>query len=432
MPCRSPAGEAFVRSPDNALTTGAYGAACRHRDGRSRPLRSEVVTVRQGQELPDSWHACVLLGDTSPAHAPAAMSWRAEIVSLLRQRWSVDGRLVVLLQEPTPDMTRPAGDRYGSGGWPQRAVDIADAAAYWWPAGTDPRLMSATMAAWHDSHRVVCGASPDLTQAARLVDSADRSQLSSATSLPEMAAAISELIGAGAPRVGGERDVPLFVWNTESFQRWYTAQTAAGNKLIGARLVWTFCIGDNAPFPLYWALHVRIHVAFEDRVKANEVVLSRPDISVMTLYHPGATVDDTIIVLIREFRGPASTPDGLVHELPGGSGAEDNELDQAISEVEEEVGLAIEADRVRAYGSRQIAATVSAHQAYLFAAEITDEELSLLRSLQSLPHGRASDTEQTWTEITTFREIRRSRLVDWATIGMISEILLDRYGDSAG
>jgi hypothetical protein len=245
-----------------------------------------------------------------------------------------------------------------------------------------------------------------------------------------MVTVIFEQIGSGARRVGGERDVPLSIWKTDSFQRWYKAQTAAGNRLLGARLVWTFNIGDNAPFPLYWALHVRMQVASEGRVKTNEVVISRPDISVMTLYQPGPSIDDSIVVLIREFRGPASTPDGLVHELPGGSGAEGNQLGQAIREAQEELGLAIEAWRVRAYGGRQLAATVSAHQAYLFAAEITDDELALLRSLQSVPHGKASDTERTWTEITTFRNIRQSRLVDWATIGMISEILLDRYSDS--
>jgi hypothetical protein len=42
---------------------------------------------------------------------------------------------------------------------------------------------------------------------------------------------------------------------------------------------------------------------------------------------------------------------------------------------------------------------------------------------QSTPHG-ASDNEQTWTEITTFGQIRESRRVDWATLGMIAEAVL--------
>jgi ADP-ribose pyrophosphatase YjhB (NUDIX family) len=273
--------------------------------------------------------------------------------------------------------------------------------------------------------------SPDLMQATKALRSTNHHTVSIATSIAEMAAAIFEQIGSGARRVGSECDIPLPIWKTDSFQRWYHAQTAAGNRLLGARLVWTFNIDDNALLPLYWALHVRIHIQSEDRAKTNEVVISRPDISVMTLYQPALSMDDTIIVLIREFRSPASTPDGLVHELPGGSRVGNNALDQAIREVEEEVGLSIEAQRVRKHSDRQLAATTSAHQAHLFAVEITGEELLKLRSRQSVPDGQTSDTERTWTEITTFREIRQNRLVDWATLGMISEILLDRYSDPA-
>jgi hypothetical protein len=40
-----------------------------------------------------------------------------------------------------------------------------------------------------------------------------------------------------------------------------------------------------------------------------------------------------------------------------------------------------------------------------------------------MPH-RASDTEQTWTEVTTFRQIRRKHLVNWAILGMITEAVL--------
>ena len=43
---------------------------------------------------------------------------------------------------------------------------------------------------------------------------------------------------------------------------------------------------------------------------------------------------------------------------------------------------------------------------------------------QSTPRG-VGETERTWIEITTFGELRKNRLVDWATLGMIAEVLLD-------
>jgi hypothetical protein len=135
----------------------------------------------------------------------------------------------------------------------------------------------------------------------------------------------------------------------------------------------------------------------------------------------------TIVVLVREFRSPASNPDGLVHELPSGSGsATASALDQAVTETREETGLTIDSRRVRAYGSRRLVATMSAHHARVFAAEITDSELALLRGAPSEPHGLDDDTEQTRTEITTFGDIRRARLVDWATLGMIAQAVFDQ------
>ena len=113
-----------------------------------------------------------------------------------------------------------------------------------------------------------------------------------------------------------------------------------------------------------------------------------------------------------------------MHELPGGSGDSGDALDQAIAETEEETGLAIDVRRIRAHGSRQLAATMSAHHAHLFTAELTSDELARLHATRATPHG-AGDTERTWTELTSFGEIRKNRLVDWATLGMIAEALLD-------
>jgi 8-oxo-dGTP pyrophosphatase MutT (NUDIX family) len=390
-------------------------------------LTSEVVTVRASEPLPDSWRACVLLGDTTPFRWQSADNhWRTDLAEMLRLQWSGDGRLVIALQDSGPARDESPEEKRWS-----RIGAIADVAAYWWPDDTDPRL-EATLAACHDGHPLVYGTSTGVLRAGQAWQGSDHNLASAVTSLSEMAAAILESLDRGAYRAGGERDVPLSIWRTDSFQRWYRAQMAAGNTLLAARLVWTFNIGSKKPVPLFWALHVSMHIGGEDRVKANEVVISRPDISTMTLYRPGPSIDETVVVLIREFRGPASTPDGLVHELPGGSGGEASELDQAIMEAEEEVGITIEPRRVRAYGGRQLAGTLSAHQAHLFAAEISDEELSRLRSLQSVPHGNASDTELTWTEIATFREVRQKRLVDWATIGMIAQVLFDYFDESPG
>jgi hypothetical protein len=293
----------------------------------------------------------------------------------------------------------------------------------WWPDDTALQLMAASLAAWGDDGRVVHGTPPETALSSYLTKHAGAQAISTAATLAELANAALQKIEGGARRIAGERDVPLTVWRSDSFQRWYSVQTAVGNSLLGARQVWTFSAGPGGTSLIYWALHVRMFVQAENRVKSNEVVISRPDISVMALYRRSATIDDTIVVLVREFRSSASSPDGMVHELPGGSAA-GSALDQAVTETREETGLAIDVRRIRSRGSRQLTATMSAHHAHLFTAEISDDELAYLRASQASPHGDGG-TERTWPEITTFGELREHRLVDWATLGMVAEAVLE-------
>lgn len=376
-------------------------------------MAGEVITLYPGQQPPGSWDASIFIHGSAP--------WPAEAIALLQERWTSQGRLVVFAAEPHG----PTGDSAADlAGWYDFAFRAADVVIRWWPDDDQARSMAGSLVAWNDSQRVVHGVPPDAPHSRYLLGYADGHGLSAATTPAGAVSAALGKIGSGSRRADGEREVPLAIWTDGSFQRWYSAQVAAGNTLLGARQVWTFSIGARPPVLFYWALQAHIHVRAEDRVKSNEVVISRKDISVMALYRRGATLDDTTVVLIREFRIPATTPDGFVHELPSGSGDAGDALNQAIAETEEETGLAIDVRRIRAHDSRQIAATMSAHHAHLFTAELTSDELARLHATQATPHG-AGGTERTWTEVTTFGEIRKNRLVDWATLGMIAEALLD-------
>jgi 8-oxo-dGTP pyrophosphatase MutT (NUDIX family) len=219
--------------------------------------------------------------------------------------------------------------------------------------------------------------------------------------------------------------VPPEVWRTGSFQRWYRAQRGAGNILQDAQLLWSLHVGDDTAEPFLWVMRVAVLVVAENRVKANEVVISRPDISAVALYRPAPSLDETLVVLIREFRSPASTPDGFVRELPSGSGSEPDARAQAVAELAEETGFVVSADRLRSHGSRQCAATLCAHHAHLFSAAITEDELDRLRARLGEAHGAGDGEERTWLEITTFGEIRRGRSVDWTTLGMLAQALLE-------
>jgi ADP-ribose pyrophosphatase YjhB (NUDIX family) len=366
-------------------------------------VASEVVTIHPGELPPESWQAsvCVLLAGNGPSSASSMRT----VTSMFRQQWNQDGRLVLFAAE-------------GPDGSPE--AERADVVMLWLAGSATPDVAALTATVQllgPSSRRVVVGS------ATHRIAEAEPTLASTVT-------AALDAVGAGARRSGGERDIPLLIWQANSFQRWYAAQRAAGNELLGARPVWTFSIGPNGGPLLYWALQVRIFVAAEGRVKANEVVISRPDLSVMVLYKRGATLDDTIVVLVREYRSSASTADAFVHELPGGTGTEHDAMAQAIAEVREETGLAIDGSRIESHGSRQLVGTLSAHHANVFSAEISDAELDRLRGLSGIPHG-ADHSERTWTEIVTLRDMRGNRLSDWATIGMVAQVVLARSARSS-
>jgi ADP-ribose pyrophosphatase YjhB (NUDIX family) len=152
----------------------------------------------------------------------------------------------------------------------------------------------------------------------------------------------------------------------------------------------------------------------------------------VVLHHrsEGAEVLDTELVLVREFRSPARTSDGFVHELPGGSSVQEgmDAAQVAAKEVEEETSLVLPPERFVAVGSRQVAGTLSTHHARIYAAALTDEEMKSARALATARavHGEASETERTIVEITTLREMLAGQLVDWSTMGMVCQALLQR------
>ncbi|MEV3919354.1 nucleoside 2-deoxyribosyltransferase domain-containing protein [Actinomadura coerulea] len=370
-----------------------------------------VTLVHAREEPPGRWDAAVFLAGPTP-RAPGVASWRPDAHAELRDRWRGGGRLVVF----DPEHREGRYDDYdGQIEWEERCLHLADEVVFWVPRDLDTMPAFTTnveWGMWHDSGRVVFGAPPEAPRNGYLLHYAEKSAVPTAPGLPETVAAALRRIGAGAPRAGGEREVPLLLWRDAAFQRWYAGQRGAGNELLGARVVFRFGV--------CWGLHVRVRVAAEGRVKDNEIVIGRPDISAVVLYRPGATLDETQVVLVREFRSAGA--DGAVHELPGGSGP-GGPREVAVAEVVEETGLALEPGRLREHRSRQVNATLSAHRAHLFSAEVTAGELERLRG--SGPHGVAEAGERTHVVVAPFGRIRREGLVDAANLGMIAEALLE-------
>lgn len=358
------------------------------------------------------------------------------------------------------------GDGQPGPAWERKVLDDPEQTSYWvpvgWSAGMPALTTNVEFGRYVTSDKVVLGAPQDAKSIKYLEQMMVRDlglgerHTSLRGTLEAAVKRIGQLTGVdparpafdrdalipgpgGAPylpvlRVGGERCVPLHIWTLGSFQDWYRSQVAAGNRLDDARVLWHFRM-PRARFVFSWVLQVSIWVESEQRHKANEWVFARTDISTVCLYRwptPPSdgleSITDVEVVLIREFRSPARTPDGMVHELAGGSSMKpgQNPLQVASEEVHEETGLIVPATRFRSLGSRQVAGTLSAHHAHLFAAELSASEMAEAKVLAEAQtaHGVVEDTERTYVEVTTFGALLGGSSVDWATVGMVAQAIL--------
>jgi hypothetical protein len=81
-------------------------------------------------------------------------------------------------------------------------------------------------------------------------------------------------------------------------------------------------------------------------------------------------------------------------------------------------GLRVDASRLRAVGSRQIAATLLGHHACLYVVDLSDEEMAWLVAHEGVQRG-SSAGERTFVEVRRVRELLGGDEVDWSTLGMI-------------
>jgi 8-oxo-dGTP pyrophosphatase MutT (NUDIX family) len=383
-----------------------------------------MQVVYANEAAPQTLTQSVFLAGPTP-RSDDVESWRPQALRLLEQA-GFDGLVFV----PEDRSGTWAHDYTDQVNWEEMGLHMADAIIFWVPRDmkTLPALTTnVEWGAWCDSGKVVLGTPPQASKVRYLNHYAGAFSVPHHDNLPDTVRAALQQITPGSSRSAGERDVPLLIWRTPSFQSWYGAQRGAGNRLDGARMVWTFRVGARRETVFLWALHVNMWVAAEERHKTNEVVLARPDISTVVMHGDRSKGDDCEVVLVREFRAPAATADGYVHELPGGSSFQTVQTPEtvAVEEVEEETGLVIEAARLRPHGSRQLAATLSAHKAYVFSVALTDSEIEQLRSTTGMARGSADDSERTYTELTTIKALRETDTVDWTTLGIVLDVLGD-------
>ncbi|MDY6994069.1 MAG: nucleoside 2-deoxyribosyltransferase domain-containing protein, partial [Pseudomonadota bacterium] len=285
-----------------------------------------ITEIYAYESAPSSYQAALFLAGPTPRDSDVA-SWRLEALALLHKlEPTID--LVVFIPEPHDGHAH--SDYLQQVTWEQQHLEMADAILIWLPRDMNTSLKGLTtnieFGKYIDSGKLFYGR-PEHADHVRYLDWLYR-DTTARTPQTQLNTLITEILTylttqlESSPvktRVDGERFVPLMIWQSKLFQAWYQRQQHVGNQLLKAKLLWVFIL-NKLNFTFAYALHVDVWITAENRVKNNEFIISRPDISVVIPYwkHP-TDIMKSEVMLIQEFRAPGRTADGFVYELPGGS-----------------------------------------------------------------------------------------------------------------
>lgn len=402
-----------------------------------------MQVVYAGEEIPEIINKSIFLAGPTP-RKPNGESWRPDALRILEEQ-SYNG--VVFIPEPRNKQWLPYYEEQIS--WEEKCLNVADCIVFWVPRDTTvdnlwkcvlDRILcmfsknrectvklkmpafttNIEFGAWCNSGKIVLGA-PNFESKSHnkyLKYYADKGLSPTAISLSDTLKNALSIVGEGAIRKGGERFVPLQVWKKDSFQKWYSSQVQAGNSLQHAKVLYTYR-PEGTTFVFLWILKVSVYISAEKRFKTNEFVIGRTDISSILLWRRDSVLENSEVVLVKEFRSPARTKDGCIWELTGGSSISNRGMTEtAVEEIKEELGLVIDPSRLKFFQERQVFGTLLSHTSSLFTVEITEEEMEYLKSQKGIPHGNEADTERTYIEIVKFKDLLNSSL-DWSNIGYV-------------
>jgi len=383
-----------------------------------------MQAIYTGESAPHTLTKSLFLAGPSP-RTEQDLNWRPEALKILK-KLGYDG--VVYLPVWKEGLPKGKVDYDSQVNWETEYLKQADVIVFWVPRDlkTAPAFTTnSEFGIYMRSGRCVLGYPKEAEKMKYLDWWAQEEGIPIENTLEGALKVAVERLGKGAERTGAERTIPLLIWQREDFQSWYRNLKEAGNRLDGVDVEWAFRVGKKKERLFLYTLHVNVWIEKEGRAKTNEIVLFRPDISCIVAYRKGATLQETEVVLVREFRSPVSNREGYVYEFPGGSSVKPggDPLTVASEELHEETGVEIEASRFRTIGERQLAATLCAHKAHVFAVELTEDEMLRFRWAALEAHGNHEDTEYTYIEIKTVAEILQDNLVDWTNVGILFRTL---------
>lgn len=399
-----------------------------------------IQLIYAGEELPKSITKSIFLAGPTlrGENNTDVLDWRMLSIQIL-DAMGYDG--VVYLPIKRDSVFEDTEEAYiEQVEWEETCLNVCDKILFWCNFEKEqlPGLTTRDeWGAWKYSGKCIFGAEDNAYKARYTKYYAEKLRIPVYNNLYLALAKCIEELGDGAIRNYAEVTVPLEIWNHSAFKSWYTNLKKSGNELKACRVLsWHRIPSSNKLFA--FTIWTKVFIKGENRYKENEFFFGRPDISSCVLYYPNylngqLSVLDTEVVLVKEYRVPVNNESGYVFEVPGGSSFKPDE-DPNITvqhEIEEETGLRIDKNRLLYLDSKQLQATTLSHQAHVWCYELIQSELDYLKSIKGKVQGNEQDTERTYVEVVTLRDLLDTKKYylegsvypDWSTMGMILQAI---------
>lgn len=348
------------------------------------------------------------------------LSWKNEALEIL-DSMGYNG-VVYIPEDRNPEQKEGNFDLQAQLDWEYTCMCACDAIVFWIPREmrSDFEMIGLTtnveFGRFLNSNKLFCGC-PDEAPRMEYLKLISRDKYEWHNTLEDTLKSVVQYLGRGMYREDEEIKIPLHIYKSKQFQNWYKQQLNVGNYLTGFNMEYEFVM-PKAKQMFLEIFHPSVYIAKEDRVKDNEFVVARTDMSYILAYYKKEDIMDSEIVLCEEFRSPINNNEEMVFELPGGSSLNPNDdvLSTASKELEEETGLKLDKNRFEQVALKQSAATLCSHKIALFRVELTEEEINSLKKDNSI-HGVLEDTEQIHLHVMKVSEALN--MVDWTNTGMI-------------
>lgn len=387
------------------------------------------------EEPPSFFRKSVYLAGTNQG------SWRDKAIDLLKDDFSNGGVIFCPQNNPNPNskLKYPSPDNkeeYSKQiNWERTWLNSSDAVIFWLPRDLENigLISNVEFGELVNSGRIFCGSpkeSEDKDKNSYLRSVIENKGIKWYDNLEDLVKDTIDFIGRGSIREKADRKIPMKIWKHDSFRNWKKdiEENELNCSIKDYEILFNVYDAENKELFL-WAVKPTIHIGKEKRNKDCEIVMGRTEGTSICVYEENKNIEDTRIVLVKEFRSANRSKDGYVLELPSGAIHEDeSDAQSSLVELKEETGISfntVNKNRVKFVGYRQSLPTLIANCDKAYKIGISSIEMDNIENItKNKTFGIKEETEITYVEVKTFKEILQEDRVDWKTLGIISKCLL--------